>query len=152
MVERRSSSGRLLVGAAMALLPLGAGIAGAADSRMDSLRGPTAKSSPAPRNPAIIAVPGATQMLAKHDLIGDTVMAKDGVEIGSVSDLILDQDGNVKGIVVTTGGLLGIGGKPVGIALESVDMKNARDGETILVDLNSEEVKQAPPMESKPSR
>ena len=57
-----------------------------------------------------IVVQDANTVLAKQDLIGQTVYAPDKAKIGSISDLILSKDGKtVEGFVIGVGGFLGIG-------------------------------------------
>src|SRR5438128_945893 len=98
-----------------------------------------AQTPPAQRAPAAEApktpVPGqiliqeANTVLAKQDLIGQTVYAPDKAKIGSISDLILSKDAkSVEGFVIGVGGFLGIGEKSVALKLDKLKMTAAADG------------------------
>jgi sporulation protein YlmC with PRC-barrel domain len=70
---------------------------------------------------AIITAESATDMRAET-LIGTSVYNSEGEEVGSVRDIVFDKDGKIVGVVLKVGGLLGIGGKSVGIAWDEVTM------------------------------
>ena len=50
-------------------------------------------------------------------VVGQPVMSSDGVEVGTIGDLILSLDGKVDGIVLNTG-LLGIGGRNIAVGAD----------------------------------
>jgi sporulation protein YlmC with PRC-barrel domain len=89
-----------------------------------------------------------SQVLAKGDLIGDSVVSRDGVDVGKVEDVILDKEGKVTGIVVQTGGLFGIGGKSIGLSTSILDMNEARTGSVVLVNMSSDDLRAAPPLQN----
>jgi len=62
--------------------------------------------------PITVGETEADEMLAKR-FDGWTVYAADGTEMGDVENIILEESGDVAGVLVETGGLLGIGGKLV---------------------------------------
>jgi len=68
---------------------------------------------------------------------------KNAEVIGKVSDLIMDEDLKLIGIVVGVGGFLGIGEKHVGISWDSVDDINVED-DTAVVVLSKKELEEAP--------
>ena len=82
-----------------------------------------------------IVVQEANTVLAKQDLIGQTVYAPDKAKIGSISDLILSKDGKtVEGFVIGVGGFLGIGEKSVAMKLDRLQMSpNSQDGSVQLM-------------------
>jgi hypothetical protein len=116
---------------------------------------------PAQRTPAVEApkapVPGqivvqeANTVLAKGDLIGQTVYAPDKAKIGSISDLILSKDGkSVEGYVIGVGGFLGIGEKSVALKLDKLKMVTAADGTLELsMDMTKDELRNTPSFKSK---
>lgn len=67
-----------------------------------------------------------------EDLIGSNVFSNDGEVIGDVEDLIVSFDGAVEGIVIGVGGFLGIGEKPVAIAMTSLTARTDENGHTRL--------------------
>jgi hypothetical protein len=117
--------------------------------------------SPAQRAPAVEApkapVPGqivvqeANTVLAKGDLIGQTVYAPDKAKIGSISDLILSKDGRtVEGYVIGVGGFLGIGEKSVALKMDKLKISTAADGTMELaMDMTKDELRNTPSFKSK---
>jgi hypothetical protein len=98
-----------------------------------------------------ILVQDANTILAKQDLIGQTVYAADKAKIGSISDLLLSKDGkNVEGFVIGVGGFLGIGEKSVAMKLDRLKMTTDADGKLQLtMDVKKEELANAPTFKSK---
>ncbi len=112
--------------------------------------GSSATQAPSPAaGHAVIPNRDNTQILAR-ELIGNSVVTQDGVEVGKVEDLILDGEGRVNGIVISTGGFLGLGGKSVGVSSNAVDMRSGKERDMVFVKLSSAEVKSAPPLRNKP--
>jgi hypothetical protein len=74
-------------------------------------------------------------VLAKS-LIGANVIDVSGNEVGTVKDLIIDKRGNAVGIIVSWGGVLGIGGKAVAISFGPAQVHDGEKPETKLVRLN----------------
>ncbi|MFA8386348.1 MAG: PRC-barrel domain-containing protein [Pelagibaca sp.] len=57
-----------------------------------------------------------TQMLAAEELDGAPVYDASGEEIGNISELLVDDSGQVSEVVIDVGGFLGLGEKPVAIS------------------------------------
>ncbi len=90
------------------------------------------------------------QAIYADDLIGNDVHSTvDDESIGSISDLILDQDGQVVGVVIGVGGFLGIGAKDVAMEWDSVELQRDEDGDEwiIRVDAVEEALEDAPEYE-----
>ena len=101
--------------------------------------------------PGQILVQDANTVLAKQDLIGQTVYAPDKAKIGSISDLILSKDGkSVDGFVIGVGGFLGIGEKSVALKMERLKMTAGPDGILQLaMDMTKDELSNTPTFKSK---
>jgi len=115
-------------------------------------RAPAAETSvPKTPVPGQIVVQEANTVLAKQDLIGQTVYAPDKAKIGSISDLILSKDGkSVEGFVIGVGGFLGIGEKSVALKLEKLKMTTAADGTLELsMDMTKDELRNTPSFKSR---
>jgi hypothetical protein len=114
-------------------------------------RAPVAE--PAPKAPVAgqILVQDANTILAKQDLIGQTVYAADKAKIGSISDLILSKDGkSVDGFVIGVGGFLGIGEKSVALKMERLKMTAGPEGTLQLaMDMTKDELSNTPTFKSK---
>lgn len=91
-----------------------------------------------------IAAQDANQILA-DDLIGmDVKNAQDrDQDVGKISDVILDLDGKVGGVIVGVGGFLGMGQKDVGMPWDRVQGVNVQD-KVVRVNVTKDELKAAP--------
>jgi sporulation protein YlmC with PRC-barrel domain len=68
---------------------------------------PSEKTGPKPST-----MVGTAKALYTSDLIGATVKNPEGESLGSIQELVLDpQDAKIRNVVVSMGGLLGIGAK-----------------------------------------
>ncbi len=75
------------------------------------------------------------------DLMGQKVLDGNGQQIATISDLILDKDSRIAGVVLATGGFLGIGEHNVGVELNQLTPNPKADG--YMVDLSRESIEQA---------
>ncbi len=95
----------------------------------------TAPAQPvAPAEQAVPTVINAEGHLASN-IIGQTVYnsaANDAENIGSVTDLVISDDGDIEAVVVGVGGFLGIGQKNVALEFDTVEWVE-RDGSQWLV-------------------
>jgi PRC-barrel domain len=115
-------------------------------------RAPSAQ--PAPKAPVAgqILMQDANTVLAKQDLIGQTVLAaSDKAKIGSISDLILSKDAKtVDGFVIGVGGFLGIGEKSVALKMDRLKIASGANGAMELaMDVTKDELTNAPTFKSK---
>ncbi|KUO56653.1 MAG: hypothetical protein APF80_10195 [Alphaproteobacteria bacterium BRH_c36] len=92
---------------------------------------PAADTPPLPANTFIDAQPEANY-LAKDVLIGAKVEGADGKIIGDIEDVILNDWNRVQGVIMGTGGFLGIAEKRVGVNLGSLEFQD-RDGKRVIV-------------------
>jgi len=83
-------------------------------------------------------------------IIGMEVTNGQGETLATVSDLIIDRNGSVTGLVVSTGGFLGFGAKPVGISWSAV--ADAAELDTLAVDLTKEQLAMAPEFKTKEAK
>ena len=93
----------------------------------------------------------ANTILAKQDLIGQSVSTPDKTKIGSISDLLLSKDGKtVQGFVIGVGGFLGIGEKNIALQMDKLKIAHDADGTVQLtMDMKKEELTNAPTFKSK---
>ena len=99
-----------------------------------------------PPSDAIISAENATDLRADK-LIGTSVYNAEGQTVGSVQDIVFDKDGKIIGVVLKVGGLLGIGGKSVGIKWDEVEV--APQDETLKVSYTKDQLKVAPDFKTK---
>lgn len=84
-----------------------------------------------PPNTFIEAQPEA-HYLAKDVLIGAVVQNSEGKIIGDIEDIILNDWNRVHGVVIGTGGFLGIAGKRIGVRLSALEFRET-DGKRVIV-------------------
>jgi len=94
-----------------------------------------------------------TEVLAK-DLVGSEVFGPDGKKVGTVEDLILDEQQKINGVVVGVGGFLGIGKKEVGLNWEQAKIVEIPDSATkkIMINLTKADLEAAPDFKTKADR
>ncbi|HVJ41952.1 MAG TPA: PRC-barrel domain-containing protein [Dongiaceae bacterium] len=106
---------------------------------------PAATAANPPPSDAIIASEGSGDIRADK-IIGMKVYNPDGSEVGKVKDVLFDPNGNVKGVVVNVGGVLGIGAKPVGLQWKEVDVQSSNGA--MKVNYTKEQLEAAPRFET----
>jgi sporulation protein YlmC with PRC-barrel domain len=94
-----------------------------------------------PPSDAIIAKQASEDMGA-NKLIGMKVYNPNGDEVGKVKDVLFAPDGSVKGVVLSVGGVLGIGAKPVGLQWKEIEVQPQT--EAALVKFTKEQLEAAP--------
>jgi sporulation protein YlmC with PRC-barrel domain len=75
-------------------------------------------------------------------MIGMKVYNPDGQEVGKVKDVLFDPNGNIKGVVLNVGGVLGIGAKPVGLQWKELDVQPTSN--VVKVNYTKEQLEAAP--------
>jgi len=145
----------LNTGASVGVLTLLLGLTGAMAQTAPPAQRPAPTTPPAatetPKAPVAgqIVVQETNTVLAKQDLIGQAVHAPDNAKIGSISDLILSQDGkNVEGFVIGVGGFLGLGEKSVALKLDKLKMIRGADGVELFMDMTKDELRNTPSFKS----
>lgn len=81
-------------------------------------------------------------------LIGSEVQTTGDEEVGSVSELIIDKDGQVMAIVVGVGGFLGMGEKAVAIGWDDIKKTGTAENQELRIDKTRDELMSAPEFES----
>jgi PRC-barrel domain len=67
----------------------------------------------------------SSQYLAAEQLIGAKVTNKDGQTIGTISDLIVGAGDKIDGVLLSVGGVLGVGDKKIGVRLGALKLSRA---------------------------
>jgi sporulation protein YlmC with PRC-barrel domain len=80
--------------------------------------------------------------LRADKVIGMKVVDSNGEQIGKITDIILNGEGQMTGLVISSGGFLGIGAKKVGIKVEEANIDV--ESETVVANLSQEALEQAP--------
>ncbi|HEY4161633.1 MAG TPA: PRC-barrel domain-containing protein [Dongiaceae bacterium] len=108
-----------------------------------SAAGSSAEATPATPPPADAVISAQKDDEVRADqLIGATVYNNGGDKIGTVHDIILDKNGKATGVVLSVGGLMGIGAKSVGLNWSEVDLKP--DQQAVQVSYTKDQLEAAP--------
>lgn len=78
------------------------------------------------------------------NLIGAKVKTTNDEDVGRVSDLIIDENGQIMAIVVGVGGFLGMGEKNVAIGWDNVSRSDSPDENELRINLTREGLMSAP--------
>ncbi len=79
-------------------------------------------------------------------LIGSKVTNAADENVGDVTDLLLDEDGKVVGVILSVGGFLGIGDKHVAVNWEEIELQD--QGEQVMISMTKEQISAAPAFET----
>jgi sporulation protein YlmC with PRC-barrel domain len=90
-----------------------------------------AVAAPAFAQDTFIATQGPNQYLAKDALIGAKVYNDAGKIIGDIEDVILNESNVVEGVIMGTGGFLGLAEKKIAVHLGALKDKQV-DGKTVV--------------------
>jgi sporulation protein YlmC with PRC-barrel domain len=83
------------------------------------------------------------------NLMGATVRTPRDEDVGSVSDLIIDANGQVVGIVIGVGGFLGMGERDVAIGWDRVTKSGRSDELDLRIDMTEDDLRSAPEFETR---
>ena len=104
----------------------------------------TAEAEPAatpPPTEAVIPAQAAGDVRAEK-LIGMTVYDTNGDKVGAVKDILFNEQGQATGVVLSVGGVLGLGAKQVGLQWSEVDIQP--DAEVAKIQYNKDQLEAAP--------
>lgn len=101
-------------------------------------------------DPAVIPPPPEAVIQAQRpnefrsgNLIGATVITSEGEEVGKVKDILIDTSGTATGMVLSVGGIMGLGAKDVGLAWQEIDMRPEPD-EVVRINYTKAQLEAAP--------
>jgi sporulation protein YlmC with PRC-barrel domain len=94
-----------------------------------------------PPSEAIIPAQAADEVRADK-LIGMTVYDTAGEKVGQVKDILFNENGQATGVVLSVGGVLGLGAKSVGLQWSEVDIQP--DAEVAKIQYNKDQLEAAP--------
>lgn len=93
---------------------------------------------------AFATLPSNNELSSK--IVGSPVYSKDNKNVGRITDIAIDNSGEVKGYIVSVGGFLGIGDHYVAVRPSALDLSyNANENKWhAKVDVNAAQLKNAP--------
>jgi sporulation protein YlmC with PRC-barrel domain len=102
---------------------------------------------PATPPPAEAVIPAqAADQVRAEKLIGMDVFDTNGEKVGTVKDILFGPDGKATGMVLSVGGVLGVGAKQVGLQWSEVDIQP--DAEVAKIQYNKSQLEAAPDFKS----
>lgn len=75
--------------------------------------------------------PMMTEALTSETLEGARVYSSDDEWVGSISELVMDDTGQISEVIVDVGGFLGIGKKPVALTMSELELLQETDGDDV---------------------
>jgi len=96
-----------------------------------------------PPEAAIEPAAGMPGMRAS-EIIGASVNAPDGTNIGEISEVIVQSNGSINGVVVDVGGFLGLGEKPVLLGWNDLSFAGNADAVVVSTALSKEQLNSLP--------
>jgi sporulation protein YlmC with PRC-barrel domain len=95
--------------------------------------------------------PAATkpEPMKVNALVGRDVRNVTNETIGEVNNVVVDPDGKIQQVIVSVGGVLGVGSKHVALAWNQVRVDSA--GGALMVDMTKEQLKSAPEVDVRKS-
>ena len=135
----------LLCGAALACV-----MASAAIAQTPPATSPGAD-RPAAADRSATSPPAATkpEPMKVNALVGRDVRNVTNETIGEVNNVVVDPDGKIQQVIVSVGGVLGVGAKHVALAWNQVRVDSA--GGALMVDMTKEQLKSAPEVDVRKS-
>lgn len=100
--------------------------------RSETLNRPENANSPAADTVEYIEMQQAGTWFAQ-DLVGLAVKNPGGEKIGDINNLVLDQSGHVKAVVIGVGGFLGIGEKNVAVPFTALTINQTNNNKRLVV-------------------
>jgi sporulation protein YlmC with PRC-barrel domain len=94
-----------------------------------------------PPSDAVISAQSDGELRADQ-VIGMTVYNAEGEKVGTVHDILLDQEGKATGVVLSVGGVLGVGAKSVGLTWKEIDVKP--EEQQVQISYTADQLKAAP--------
>jgi hypothetical protein len=99
---------------------------------------------PSPPAMRFLEVQDATQFLAVEEVIGKDVVNLKDEKVGTIADLVMDQDQKLVGAVLSVGGFLGMGEKWVAVPVDQIDFPAEDQPARLLIAVTEEQLKNAP--------
>jgi len=85
--------------------------------------------------------------LSADDLIGTDIVDRSGKEVGEISDLLVDSQGNVNHVLVDVGGFLGIGARTVALDISQLTPEQG-SGDALVTTMTEAQLKAMPEVRS----
>ena len=112
------------------------------EGAMDSA--PMTQNNGAPQVTLDTETRAAWDAMTADELHGKAIWGPNGESVGDVSDVVLNDQMQITGVIVDVGGVLGIGAKPVALAPEMITLRPEGDEVTLHIAATEAELKAMP--------
>lgn len=139
---------KLLLSAAVFSMAVGTALAQTSGTSPDTTRSPATTTPPSSMSQGATGSSQSLAALPANAIMGSrlTDMKVRGTgadkDIGEIDDVVLDQDGKIHQVIVSTGGVLGVGGKKVALSWDQVRVDAAR--QVAVVSMTEDQLKAMP--------
>jgi hypothetical protein len=97
-----------------------------------------------PADMKFLEVQDEAQFLADDEVIGKDVVNVMDEQVGTIADLVMDQEQKLVGVVLSVGGFLGLGEKWVAIPVEQIQFPTGDQPARLLVVVTEQQLENAP--------
>jgi hypothetical protein len=97
-----------------------------------------------PAEMKFLEVQDEAQFLADDEVIGKDVVNVKDEKVGTIADLVMDEEQKLVGVVLSVGGFLGLGDKSVAIPVEQIQFPAPDQPARLLVAVTEEQLTNAP--------
>ena len=97
-----------------------------------------------PAEMKFIEVQEEAQFLANDEVIGKNVVNPNDEELGTIADLVMDEQQKLVGVVLSVGGFLGIGDKWVAVPVDQIDFPADEQPARLQIQVTREQLENAP--------
>lgn len=95
-------------------------------------------------NPQYLTSKPADDYFSESIIGQDIINRRDNEVVGTVDELLIDKDGQIAAVIISTGGVLGVGEKDLAIAWDQIEREVDGDETTLSVDLSDDSISEAP--------
>jgi hypothetical protein len=104
----------------------------------------TAQEATPPAEMKFIEVQEDAQFLANDEVIGKNVVSAKDEELGTIADLVMDEEQKLVGVVLSVGGFLGVGDKWVAVPVDQIDFPAGDQPARLQIAVTKEQLENAP--------
>jgi PRC-barrel domain len=105
---------------------------------------PAEEAAAPPAEMTFLEVQEEAQFLADDEVIGKSVVNVGDEEVGTIADLVMDEEQKLVGVVLSVGGFLGIGDKWVAVPVDQIDFPADEQPARLRVAVTEEQLTNAP--------
>ena len=83
-------------------------------------------------------------------ILGRTVRDPDGTEVGRIVDILVDDQGTPRAVLIDFGGFMGVGNRRIAVAWRALKFLPAAQQHQIRLDMTADQIKETPGVQTGP--